>query len=430
MIQLLSIALAATLLAANPAPNPLTPAELVATHPEPTELSLAMMKQCSLWSTDLACFIYQRKVHDLATPAQGMAIGQWLAPVATFVGRYRDAARFNPFNQRPDTGVKQPPLPKMDFRATDAAEVVSHLARDRHLVMINEYHMDASTRQLTLALLPHLYAEGFRYLAVEALSEDGVKFANRGYPVKSSGYYTREPVFADLLSQAAKLGYTLVSYDSHGKPEIREKAQAQNIFNKTFARDPTARVLVHAGHGHIGEHPGAYRGNVKPMAMQLHELSGFDPLTVDQTALRSHAPEHGSALYQALTQAYAPRVPTVLLNEQGNPWSTAPDTYDISVLMPVRSPGPGRSQWLSLGGTRQAQAIDPAWCTNTLPCEISAWPLHQPRDAIPSDTYALLRPDEKVALYLRPGHYRIQAHDSDGHLLTSHGMSVQKESQP
>ena len=42
---------------------------------------------------------------------------------------------------------------------------------NRHLVMINEAHHDAHTRQLTLALLPRLRALGFNYFAAEALAD-------------------------------------------------------------------------------------------------------------------------------------------------------------------------------------------------------------------------------------------------------------------
>jgi hypothetical protein len=45
-----------------------------------------------------------------------------------------------------------------EWKTADAADVINTLATDRRLVLINEAHHDAHTRQLTLPLLPRLRA--------------------------------------------------------------------------------------------------------------------------------------------------------------------------------------------------------------------------------------------------------------------------------
>src|SRR5690606_22210325 len=98
-------------------------------------------------------------------------------------------------------------------RAVDAAEVISSLAAQRQIVMVNEAHHDVATRRLTLALLPRLRALGFTHFAVEALNGDDRELKSRGYPIETSGYYVNEPVFGEIVREARRLGYTIVEYE-------------------------------------------------------------------------------------------------------------------------------------------------------------------------------------------------------------------------
>jgi hypothetical protein len=294
--------------------------------------------------------------------------------------------------------------------------------------MINEYHMDASTRVLTTGLLPRLYAEGFRYLAVEALTEKGDALEKRGYAVEGTGFYTRDPVFADMLARAVKLGYTLVSYEAtaHGQ-QGREAGQARNIYRRIFKSHPDARVLVHAGIAHIGEKPGELPGNTRPMAMRLHALTGIDPLTIDQTTLRTHT---RSPLRKALMARYRPTHPVVVEDAQGRPWSAYPGLYDITVLMPEVDHGTARPRWLSLYGSRHRVMVEAAWCNGIFPCELLARPVSRKDDAIPSDCYAVFGRTRRVSLYLSPGRYRVEARDADGRMISSRILTVPGETQP
>ncbi len=151
--------------------------------------------------------------------------------------------------------------------------------RFRQVVMFNEEHTQPRGRWLVGSLLPALYRQGFRYLAIEALApSDSAGLRRRGYPVVGSGFYTNEPHFGNLLRAARHLGFRLVAYES----EItdREQGQARNLLAATIARQPDARVLVLAGHAHISE-TGALGG--RSMAQWVRQLSHIDPLTIDQT---------------------------------------------------------------------------------------------------------------------------------------------------
>jgi len=126
-------------------------------------------------------------------------------------------------------------------------------------------------------MLSSLKKNGFKYLAVEALDsrKDSILNINK-YPIKSSGYYTNEPFFGHFIREALQQGYKLVAYDDMGT-ENRDKTQADNI-KKVLDEDPTAKIFVYAGVDHILEKD----TNQKRMAEYFTELTGINPLTIDQ----------------------------------------------------------------------------------------------------------------------------------------------------
>ena len=147
-------------------------------------------------------------------------------------------------NARRTTG-KAPTLPV-------AGPAILAQTRRSQIVMFNEEHTQPRGRWLLGSLLPALYQQGFRYLALEALAPaDSAGLRQRGYPVVGSGFYTNEPHFGNLIRTARRLGLRLVAYGSEATD--REQGQARNLLAATIARHPTARVLVLAGHAHISE---------------------------------------------------------------------------------------------------------------------------------------------------------------------------------
>lgn len=167
----------------------------------------------------------------------------------------------------------QPPVP-----VVSATETVLTRTAAAQIVMFNENHVQPKGRYWLGSLLPDLYQQGFRYLALEALRGDTL-VQKWGYPTLSSGFYLREPHLANLVREAVALGFTVVSYDALSA--TREQDQAQNIVRRTLQQDPHAKVVVLAGIGHINEDT-TY---TKAMAAWIRTLSGIDPLTVNQTTL-------------------------------------------------------------------------------------------------------------------------------------------------
>ncbi|GLQ46828.1 hypothetical protein GCM10007862_18790 [Dyella lipolytica] len=379
---------------------------------------------------------------------------QLLATVDSELGLYNEAAMAFPFDNRlapPKSGA----LPRSEeWRSVDAADAVVELAAQRHIVMINEAHHDAHTRELTLALLPRLRALGFRYFAAEALSEKDTDLMHRGYATDASGSeYLLEPLYGEIVRQAIKLGYIIVPYDSDSASiNNRDTEQAQTLYEKVFAKDPQAKLFVHAGYSHIDKAVGNLGDDIQPMGMLLKHLSGYDPLCVDQVQFRDVAVGGlDFGFYDALALRFPSSVP-IALRERGTGviWSSDPRQHDITVILPpadesdldtnglknademrrmVVLPRPPfdadqRPKWLTLGGRRVTYPINADLCTGQIPCVIDAYYPGEPDTSIPADRYTLVHTRAHNVLYLYPGHYRLRAWNASGTTLSQREIDV------
>ncbi|KRE89598.1 hypothetical protein ASG87_04535 [Frateuria sp. Soil773] len=375
-------------------------------------------------TNDLARYQYLSEVVRGRDPADRQLAGQLLASTESELGLYDDAVRQFPFDNRdlpaPET------LPRTDaWRAMDAADAIVSLARDRRIVMVNEAHHDAHTRELTLELLPRLRALGFTHFAAEALSERDDALAKRGYPIPASGSeYLREPLLGEIVREALRLGFVVVPYDSASADNaVREADQARHLYQRVFAGHPGARLFVHAGYAHIDKSTGRL-GGIEPMAMQLRQLTGIEPLCIDQSQFRWVGYAYKADPYMQLVGDFDVRRPTVLVRRDGRqPWSSAPTRYDASVILPPSGRW-GRPRWLALGGLRRPHMVNTDLCRHTLPCVVEAHYPAEPDDAIPADRTTFLSDDRQATLYLRPGRYRLRAWDSLGRPLGERNVRV------
>ncbi|MFK2900366.1 hypothetical protein ISP15_08465 [Dyella jejuensis] len=380
---------------------------------------------------------------------------QLLATVDSELGLYDEALMAFPFDNR-IAPPRSMALPRDEhWRSVDAAEVVAELAAQRHIVMVNEAHHDAHTRELTLALLPRLRALGFRYFAAEALGDKDPDLTRRGYATDQSGSeYLLEPLYGDIVRQAIRLGYTIVPYDSAtAAPEDRDQAQAQALYAKVFAKDPQARLFVHAGYSHIDKAPGNLGDGAQPMAMQLKRLTGYDPLCIDQVQFRDVAVGGiDFGFYSQVALAYLPQAPIVLRERgSGAVWNSDPVRHDVTVILPpaaerdldttgvmqvdvlhgevvMRRMMPfdldERPAWLSLQGKRLPFRIDTDLCLGQVPCVVDAYYAGEPDAAVPADRYTFLHHRSHNELYLFPGRYRLRAWNTAGETLSQRLIEV------
>jgi len=380
---------------------------------------------------------------------------QLLATVDSELGLYNQAMMTFPFDNRV-APPRSTPLPTPDqWQAADAADTVTQLATNRRIVLINESHHDAHTRELTLSLLPRLRALGFQYFAVEALSAKDVNLMHRGYVTETSGSeYLLEPLYGEIVRQAIRLGYTIVAYDPEDTSLAdRDTKQAHALYEKVFAKDPQAKLFVHAGYSHIDKVAGNLGGDIEPMAMELKRLSGYDPLSVDQTQFRDVAIGGlDFGFYNTIASHFAFPVPYVLRQRGSDTvWSSDPKQHDITVILPpafegdldvngimksdvlrreVMLPRPPfdpnhRPAWLTLGGKRVPYPISAELCAGQMPCVIEADYPGEPDNATPADRFTFLRNSHSHnTLYLYPGHYRLRAWDTTGKTLQQQEIDV------
>jgi tetratricopeptide (TPR) repeat protein len=354
-----------------------------------------------------------------STTDTSSSFNQAYANVAQFVGAYDEASRaygfFKPVDDVVAAGFN---------RAVDAVPVVLAQAKGRQAVFLNESHGQSQTRAANLALLYGLRAEGFDVLALETLSamepvaRDASHCSNtslgdpelptRGYAVSESGYYTRDPVFAELVREALRLGFKLVAYDSNvpGGIASREQNQAENLAC-VFKENPKARLVVIAGMSHIGEAkdfwvPGG------AMAYRFKQLSGIDPLTVDSTTQL-----HLSPLRLVFPAPESDSVPISFLleNDKGTPYRT--DNFDLLVYVPAPSHREdGKPSWLTLGDARRLTRVDVKECPEGALCILEARRVGELPAAVPADSCVAEPPASGCNLFLAPGNYEVTVQNS------------------
>jgi len=369
--------------------------------------------------------------------------GQYLSWYQTFIGDYPDALRSFSIHQAALPDDNPSPLGEPGYHAVPALSYLPQLAKNYRAVFLNEAHNVPLTRSLTVQLLKALRAEGFNYFAAETLYRSDSGLQKRGYPTAASGFYMREPVYAEMVRTALKLGYKVIPYeaDDDHTGDAREAQQAQNIYD-VLKSDPTARIVVNGGYAHI-QKSGKFLG-AQSMAEHFQKLSGIEPLSIEQTMLISHGESYmDHPYYGAIAQSLPAKQPVVFVNSAGKPWSLRPG-YDVSVIFPMTRLRHGRPTWLALGDLRVPYSVDGNLCQDQYPCLIEARYANEGDDAIPADRLVLdtiplmmignvgvttSNSDLPVGeLYLRPGRYRLNVTDKNGRVLGDGSITVTRES--
>jgi len=381
--------------------------------------------------TPLAAYaLYKDRYAAAEGPLRPM-LAQVLAASESELGAYEAALRQFPMGV---TGLdgSMPPAPLPDaaaYRMIDASDGIVELARSRRIVLINEAHHAAQTRLLTLALLPRLRELGFTHFAAEGIDEHDAELGSRGYPTNASGIYVREPLYGEIIRTALRLGFIVVPYETantNADADTREQEQAGNLMTRVLRAQPNARLFVHAGYAHVHKHQG-YLFGADPMALHLQRMAGTEVLSIDQTMFRPDLPGREYADYRTLLQQFAIQKPSVFLRQGGSAaWSLEPKFYDVSVILPPADHlVVGRPDWLTLGGAREAVAIDLDVQPEHLPCVLEARYASESDKAIPADRVLIEQRIGQAVLFLRPGNYRISASDANARTLFTRSLHVE-----
>ena len=340
-------------------------------------------------ATERAPPVHQRVINQLLIPPpEGNAdLGGAHAQALAFVGREDLAWTIPRVRDRPVC----PPLMRDGIPIDPLEEIVSRAA-DAQIVIINEAHYDPHHRAYIARLADRLRPLGFSIYAAETLSTTAMEHTET-WPRLADGYYSREPIFGALLRRVRESGYRLVAYehivrDENATPAEsmlrREQGQAENLRSRILDSEPDARVLIHVGHGHVREHRD-HETFGPSMTRLLKQMTGIDPLTIDQTR---HA---------------APGASFVVCDPAA--------IEDAAVDIHVGSPNPTierfRPTWRRLAGHREVE-LPRALATISEPTIVEARVADEPDEAVPVDR-VLIRPGEDLRLLLPPGVFRVEA---------------------
>ncbi len=294
------------------------------------------------------------------------------------------------------------------------------------VIMINESHAKPIHRAFTYSLLEDLYKEGYRYFAMEAFNN----YANKCLDSLNvfTGYYTYEPVAGELVRKALQLGYKLISYEdttaSGHTASQRDSVQAENIYS-VIKKDPSAKLLVHAGYGHISEEK---IGSYTPMALWFKKISGIDPFTIDQTDMTEGSDfEYGRIFYQYFNARFTINTSSIIYQNK-RPFNPMEEKgYDVIVMHPATAYQHNRPTWLSLNGERKATLIQPtekmlffvqAYYENEYSTDLLNY-------LVPADHTYITNREGYYCLYLKKGKYKIVLRDVSYKVLATKELEVQ-----
>ncbi|WP_145608463.1 hypothetical protein [Nitrospirillum amazonense] len=309
--------------------------------------------------------------------------------------------------------------------STDPLDLLSRLAQDRRVVMINENHFAPTSRAFWLAVLPRLRQMGFTHVALEALSPRGDDWTDgevRESIAGGKGFapYLGEPTFAAVIRRAMALGFTLVPYDEadlaspgadrEERIASRERVEAARLAD-TLTHMPTdGKLLVLAGWSHVNKGLSG-PAHLHWMAEVFKERTGIDPLTVDTTSCQLTGPKDSAVTYTAPDGA-----PKVIPAAVGH--------VDMQVYMPL----PGGDDLIAAAGVSRhwlgrPVAIPAALLPKGGDGVVEARKPGQSADTAPYDRL-FLRPGEVLPLYLPPGRYVLTLRGEGGGIQASTSLTV------
>lgn len=300
-----------------------------------------------------------------------------------------------------------------------AKDYITEQSKNAEMIIINEAHHISKHRTFTKTLLKELYANGYRYLGLEALFETTLN--ERKYAVIETGYYTKEPEFGNLIAEALKLGYILFSYEaSEGKNgKEREIEQAEKI-QKFIASNPKGKVLIHCGYAHAYENE--YPAWGKAMAGRLKEHMNIDPLTIDQTMFLERSDAASNHLFIKLNKT---KEPILLIEENGNVFNGLNEhkQTDIVVLHPQTEYINNRPDWLLDG--RKAYNIPVSKIKNRHPLLVLVYRNGEfENNGIPADMMEITEGKSSSQLYLTNGMYTVVIKDKNYTIIDKYTIEI------
>lgn len=300
----------------------------------------------------------------------------------------------------------------------NAKDYIVKKAANEQVVIINEAHHNASHRNFTSSLLQGLYDKGYRYLGVETLGKDD-SLKIRKFATLNSGFYSQEPEFGNFIYKALKIGFKIFPYEAEGNGKEREIGEAKNI-NDFMQKNKDGKYLIYCGYQHAYE--GVHKSWEKTMAARLSDLTGLNPLTIDQTQFS----EKSLSKYNEPLLRLLKNTEPVILTDKNQKVYNGEDKElftDIKIIHPITKYKKGRPGWM-LTENRKFYEVPPS--------EISQYPVlvlayrkgEFEQKGIPADIIELQNAEDSHFLILDKGNYNIIIKDREYKVVNSFDKTV------
>ena len=314
------------------------------------------------------------------------------------------------------------PLPDLTGAVSrDAIEAIVEAAAGARIVVLNEAHNVSGHRAFAAKVLRALRPLGFDWFAAETfvppqvVPTSSIRDYHQGTAfLPGLGYYVNDPVYAETVREAARLGYQFADYeerwdqmapdDAPGEIQIsmREEAQADNLIAAVLSQNPEARAVVYCGYSHAMEKP---HSSGTWFAARLKEKTGIDPLTIEQSlnwpaTVAANDPGHVAAVLER----FAPTAPiSVTVDGRMVASRTYQGQMDISVFHPRLPTVSGRPGWLVADTERRPVEV------NLPPFEgpalLQALWIGEGAAGVPADQFLLKEGQRQATVVLHPGIY-------------------------
>lgn len=305
----------------------------------------------------------------------------------------------------------------LEHEFIDATRYITNEAKQHQVTMINEAHHNPSHRAFIMEMLVGFREAGYDYLAIETLQDSLINFNKK--LTYQTGYYSREPLFGELIRYALRLGFHLVPYESQEKCDnkgsernycnsFRDSIMAVNL-SKVIEKDKQAKILVYAGYDHV--HKGNSNG-WKKMTEYFWEMTGIEPFSIDQTVQTEHFyPQREEKEFAAVNSLKQIKKPVVAI-QNGKVWHGR--FVDVSVIYPRYRNKKHRPSFYQIGGLRHPYEVDDINFPDGYIVQ-AFYKNEEPGTRIPADQWLIGK--KKAVLYLFPGTYFIEIKDELGTLL-------------
>ncbi|MCB0630378.1 MAG: hypothetical protein R2824_19665 [Saprospiraceae bacterium] len=388
-----------------------------------------LITNCTLSLPGQKVHLHQLKFSDQIR--EELAAGKLTDPAAayyySYIGKYKEA--LESYEVPLEWGLTEMTAAEkavfQQYKPVNAYDYLAERTQDEQIVIISEAHHKPQHRVFTRNMLKSLYANGFRYMGIEALTPnyDDEKayqldddLQKRGYPLFSprTGTYTMEPQMGNMIREAIAMGFQIFGYEGESEAMERDLWQAHQI-KRFMDEHPEGKVVIHCGWYHAVESDlPKYEGKEDHyMAYHLKQLTGIDPLTIYQDALTERFVDVESPYYNLVST----NEESVLVNAAGEAFHGKPGTkhFDILLYHPPARYRKNRPSWLYHIPDHTFVAVKhnivPA---GNYPVLVKAYRAEEPAEATPADIIELASPHDKTYLVLKKGKYRVVMADRNG----------------